>query len=90
MSNMRRTQGGSFDGDTLFKVRRRSTGLYFKPEYRNPVWEQAGRAYKTLQAARSAAGSAREKDGAGGDRLIDPSDLEIVEFHVQEVTAYRA
>jgi len=62
--NLRRTQGGTFQGDTLFKVRRISTGLYFKPEYRNPKWEQGGRAYKTLPAARTAAGSARERDGS--------------------------
>ncbi len=81
--NLRRTQSGSFTGDTLFKVRRISTGLFFKPEYRNPKWEAGGRAYKTLPAARTAAASASERDPTyGGSRPIPANDLEIVEFEV--------
>jgi hypothetical protein len=88
VGNLRRTQAGSFQGNVLYKVRRKSTGLFFKPEYRNPVWEEGGRTYKTVHAARTAAQNATEKDGAGGSHLIDPSDLELVEFHVQEVATH--
>ena len=86
--NLRRTQNGSFEGETLFKVRRISTGEFFKPEYRNPKWEAAGgRVYKTVNAARTAAGSARLQPGLG-TTLVPPEDLEVVEYHVVEHTAH--
>ena len=89
MSNLRNTQSGSFTGTVLFKVRRRSTGLFFKPEYRNPKWEQGGRAYTTLNAAKTAARSARERDNLGGTRVVPTTDVEVVEFHVVEVSAHQ-
>lgn len=84
MSNLRKTQNGSFNGNALFKVRRISTGLFFKPEYRNPKWEEGGRVYKTLPAARTAAASARYRDEFCNDHAVPDSDLEVVEFHVVE------
>lgn len=89
MGNLRNTQIGSFTGTVLFKVRRKSTGLFFKPEYRNPKWEQGGRAYSTLSAAMAAARSARERDGQGGTTLVPSSDIEIVEFNVLEVQSHQ-
>lgn len=87
--NLRRTQHGGFTGTSLYKVRRKSTGLYFKPEYRNPKWEQGGRSYTTLNAARSAARSARERDNLGGTVSIPGHDLEVVEFHVVEAQTHQ-
>lgn len=89
MSNLRNTQLGSFVGTVLFKVRRKSTGLFFKPEYRNPKWEQGGRAYSTLNAAKTAAKSARVSDNMGGTLTIPTTDVEIVEFHVIEVQSHQ-
>jgi hypothetical protein len=88
MSNLRNTQAGSFVGTTLYKVRRKSTGLFYKPEYRNPVWEVGGRSYKTLAAARSAAGGARDRNNTGGFSVIQAGDLEIVEFQVVAVQTH--
>lgn len=86
--NLRKTQHGSFSGTALYKVRRKSTGLYFKPEYRDPKWEQGGRSYTTLNAARSAARSARERDSQGGTVAIPVQDLEVVEFDVVEAQTH--
>jgi hypothetical protein len=77
---MRRNGEPGSAGSVFYKVRRKSTGLFFKPEYRDPKWEQNGRAYPTLNGAKTAARNAREK----GDQLIDPYDLEIVEFEAVE------
>jgi hypothetical protein len=87
--NLRKTQAGAFAGTVAYKVRRISTGLFFKPEYRNPAWEIGGRVYKTLTSARSAARHASERNAFGGSSLIPEADVEVVEFHVVEVATHR-
>ena len=82
---MRRAGETGSAGPVFYKVRRISTGLFFKPEYRNPKWEQNGRAYPTLNGARTAAGNARERN----DQLINQNDIEIVEFVATEVATHR-
>lgn len=71
----RKNDRGGFAGDSLFKIRQKSTGLYFKPEYRNSHFEAAGKAYQTLASARSAALHVSVPD----------TDVEIVEFQMIEV-----
>jgi hypothetical protein len=88
MSNLRNTQAGTFVGTTLYKVRHKHSGLFFKPEYRNPVWEEGGRSYKTLAAARSAARGARERNNTGGFSVIPAEDLEIVEYQTIEAQTH--
>lgn len=79
---------GSFGDGNLFKVRRKSTGLYFKPIYRDPIWDGSGKVYVTINAARTAARNAAFRDHIGGRILIPSDDLEIVEYHVTEHTTY--
>jgi hypothetical protein len=77
----------SFRGDTIYKVRRISTGLYFDSEFRLHKWEPDGRVYQTPDAAVAVAMTAREK--VGEEYVAVPfSDLEIVEFRVTEVAAH--
>lgn len=85
---VRRKNDPGSSGNVLFKVRRKSTGLYFKPEYRDPKWEQNGRAYPTLNGALTAADNAAERTATGGTQLVDVNDLEVVEFHVTEATTH--
>lgn len=78
---MRRATGGSFSGDSFYKVRKKSTGEFWQTQYRNSHWQEAGKVYKSLQGAQTAARHVPSRQAAR-------SDIEIVEFCAVEVNTH--
>jgi len=70
----------------LYKLRRPSDGLYFSGAgYKKKTWTTNGRSYATEAMARNAANTAIRQGSGTWDSLINPTDLEIVEYEIREV-----
>ena len=76
---MEKKHSGSFIGDSFFKVRQISTGLFRMTAYRSSRWEEAGKVYKSLAGART---SAQHCPGP-------PADIEVVEFRAVEIDTHQ-
>ena len=57
--------------DTLFKIRRKNDGAFYAGPIWRPVWNDTGKAYKTLALAKETAATFDDRD-----------NLQIVEYHV--------
>ena len=81
-------RNGTATDSQMFKIRRISNGLYFTPGYRTVTWDEKGKVYATLQAAKSAALHCSVDNGCEKVRLA-PNKVEIVQFGLAVVAVHR-